>query len=143
MNTLRKLLFLLVFVAITISTCSPPDGSTRDLSSPSKIIVGHWRSPEDWPLEYGLELYIGNFDENNNARCLINVKPDGETRPYGELTPFRCHIYKEIENNLLIGIFMEDGTFYDQHPFSPANDGQTMIFDDDVPLEYIDSNTEP
>lgn len=137
MNTLEKIFIVLVFFVITISACSPKNKTTRDLSTPSKIIVGHWRSPDDWPEEWVLEWYFGNFDENGNARCFSNDPPDRESKPY------TCQIYEVQENRLWIRFLMEDGKKKYQFPFTPSNDGQTMIFDDDVPLDYIDSTTEP
>lgn len=166
MNTLKKILIVLALVVITISACSPqseitsvpptpaitpenetasvpstPSNSpqnetTRDLSTPSKIIVGHWMSPIG-QINPPTHFYFGNFDENGNARCFYNEVLEEELRPS------TCRIYKETEKTLWIQIMTEDEEKLHQFPFTPADDGKTMVFDDDVPLVYIDTNTEP
>jgi hypothetical protein len=165
MNTYKKIFAVLVLVVITISACSPqseatsdsstPSNSTqsettRDLSSPSKIIVGHWRSAEDW--QDGLEWYFGEFDENGTAQCFhnttLNYVESSPTRyeltPYGELMPFTCQINKEEEKKLWVEIITEDGiSFRYNQLFTPGKYGKRLMIDPHIPLFYVDSNTEP
>lgn len=162
MNNLKKILIVSMLIIIAIAGCSPAidnlDASTatntpdlkptntvaptntpdpsRDLSTPSTIIVGHWRTPKGLFNPPG-EFYFGNFDENGNARCFYNEMFERELRPS------TCHIFRENEKTLWIKIWTDDEMYLHNFPFTPVNDGQAMIFDDDVPLEYIDSDTEP
>jgi hypothetical protein len=157
MNTYMKKFIVLVLVVITISACSPQsettsesstpsispqNETTSDLPDPSAILVGHWRSPEDWQEEGKLELYFGNFDENGDALCYFNTTLDKKLTPYGELMPFTCHIYREEEYNLWMGLHLEDGTVFETMEVIPGKYGKRILFDRD-PLFYIDSNTEP
>ena len=119
----------------TVAPTNTPDPS-RDLSAPSTIIVGHWRSPIGSPGG-PLHFYFGNFDENGNARCFYNELFERELRPS------TCHIFREEENTLWITITTEDESHLYNFPFTPANDGQTMLFDDDNLFGYVDSSTEP
>jgi len=180
MNNLKKILMVISLVVITISACStqsettnvpstpsnsppsettsipetpsnsPQSDTTRDLSSPSKIIVGHWRSAKDW--QDGLEWYFGDFDENGTAQCFHNTTLDYaefsptkyKLTPYGELMPFTCQINKEEDKKLWINIITEDGiSFHPNQLFTPGKYGTRLMVDPHIPLFYVDSNTEP
>lgn len=107
---IKNLLFIIFCIAFLIYSagCSSSGGLTRDLSTPSTRLVGHWGDYQEGTSEHALELYFSEIGEGVYGSCILWMSA-GVYNLEEDFTIFgKYEIISEDGNNLTLSCFEGD-----------------------------------
>jgi hypothetical protein len=135
-----QLVVLLLAISVLVASCN-----TRDLSTPSTRIVGHWGLFEEGTSDPTVEWYFGEVDEESIGSLIALLYGDLDDSNDDESFFLQYRVISENGDTVTINFIEEGDDFTFPRNFEVSKDGQSLI---DVEFEemgfqYIDSSTEP